>query len=114
LIMTLLVSCGGDRPAVDEWQSEWTTVVQALPRPADLDVADPGELCGTALAMLREERLALVPSPVAEVDAVVEAWLELAEETFFECPPRSGDLQGFGEAFERLAAYETEIESGLS
>lgn len=63
--------------------------------------------------MLREERLTVLPSPAAEADAAVEAWFELAEETFFECPPRSGDLQGFGEAFERMAAYEAEIESAL-
>lgn len=109
-----LVGCAdGARPDRAEWQQHWDRVVEQVPDLADLEVEDPKPVCDAALSLVREERVYLIPAPELALDDPVDDWLNVADETYFECPPRSGDVQGFEEAYVLLDDYQAEIEAAL-
>ncbi len=111
----LLNACQREaRPPVSEWQGHWDRVIAAVPTVEALSGDDAKSLCDTALTLLREERLYLLPAPESTLDDPVEDWLSVADETFFECPPRSGEVQGFAEAFVLLDDYQAEVEAALA
>jgi hypothetical protein len=109
----ILVSCGGDRPDEAEWSSLWQSVRQTVPDRSALDGPEAQRLCSDALAAIRDAQVSLIPTPSSALDDPMRNWIDTAEETFFECPPREADLQGFDVAYERLSIYEIEIEAAL-
>lgn len=115
LVPLVLAGCdaAGNRPDESEWRTVWDQVRADIPDRSELDVADPLPVCQQTLGALRGHQPLLAPSPARAVDAAVEGWMEVADETFFECPPRSGELQGFDEAYQEMARFEREIETGL-
>lgn len=109
-----LVGCAGQaRPERAEWQQHWDRVIEQVPDLPDLQVEDPKPVCDAALSLVREERVYLIPTPEVSLDDPVDDWLNVADETFFECPPRSGDIQGFDEAYLLLDDYLAEIQAAL-
>jgi hypothetical protein len=40
--------------------------------------------------------------------------MDLADETFFECPPRSGDVHGFEEALAEMALLEAQVDASIT
>ena len=102
------------RPSVSDWQGHWNRVIAAVPAVEALEGEDAKSLCDTALTLLREERQYLLPAPESTLDDPVDDWLSVADETFFECPPRSGEIQGFDEAFTLLDDYQAEVEAALA
>jgi len=114
VLALILVGCGREaRPELAEWETHWNRVVSQVPTIDDLDVDDPKPLCDQALALVREERVYLIPTPELSLDDPVDDWLNVADETFFECPPRSGDIQGFDEAYLLLDDYLAEVQAAL-
>lgn len=103
-----------NRPAVEEWRAHWDRVIAAVPTEEALSGEDAKTLCDTALTLLREERQYLLPAPESTLDDPVDDWLNVADETFFECPPRSGEIQGFAEAFVLMDDYHAEVEAALA
>jgi len=106
----LVVACSGGRPAMSEWAERWNETVASLPDPADVaSLEDPRPLCDEVVATIRTKSVELVPTPDAALDGPVDAWVRVAEEMFFECPPRSGEIQGFDEGYGELAQYQAEV-----
>lgn len=112
-LVLVISSCGSARPTAAEWLDRWERALALVPDRALLDGPDVEAVCERALAALREERQLLLPTADASIDGAVRSWLEVAEETFFECPPRTGELQGFDLAYQRLADFESEVAAGL-
>lgn len=111
LIVLLASSCSEARPSVAEWQPVWDRVTAALPGEETVGIADPPTAtCTETLAFLRENRADLLPTPDLAIDDAVTQWVEIAEEAFFECPPRSGQIGSFAEAYAELDRLQAEIE----
>lgn len=114
VIALVFVGCANDsRPSRSEWQVHWDRVVAQVPALDDLAVEDPRPACEEALALVREERVYLIPAPEVTLDDPVDDWLSVADETFFECPPRSGDIQSFEQAYGLLDDYMAEVQAVL-
>lgn len=110
-----LVACSGQsRPSRAEWRQHWDRVVERVPTLDDLDVDDSKAQCVEALALVREERVYLIPAPEVALDDPVDDWLNVADETFFECPPRSGEIRGFEQAYVLLDDYVAEVQAILA
>ncbi len=104
-------SCSEARPTVAEWEPVWDRVTVALPSEAAIGIGDPSlPVCTETLAYLRNNRADLFPTPDLAIDDAVTQWIEIAEEAFFECPPRSGQIGSFAEAFAELDRLQAEIE----
>ena len=111
----VLIGCGTDgRPDPAEWRMRWEEVQAAIPDRSELEGVDPTPLCGDVIGVLREIGPTLVPTPDRSADEAVEGWLSAADETFFECPPDSGEITGFDAAYEELERFRREVEDGLS
>lgn len=111
----LTVSACGEsaRPATNDWLVEWQSLTASLPSEAELGDPPDMELCARTLARIRETAPALRITPELAADAPVEQWISVAEATFFECPPESGDIDGFADAFANLERIEQEVAAGL-
>ncbi len=111
LVALLVSACGSDRPSVDDWQSRWDRISTSIPSEASLDAAEsPAAFCTETLAYLRSNRAELVPTPDPAIDDVVTAWVEIAEDAFFECPPHNDQVGDFAEAYAELNRLAAEIE----
>ncbi len=82
------------------------------PDPVDAAALDR-EGCDTVLERLRELDPQLTPTPDAGTDRLVRGWFEVAEEAFFECPPRTGDIDSFDDAYAEMTRFEAEVDVGL-
>lgn len=117
LLVTAVVlgACGDgavSRDGPGNWRSDWDAVVGLVP-PQNALGDDPRQLCDATLGALRIARAELPDPPDASLVGPVEGWLELAEGTFFECPPDGGDVIGFDAAYAELARFEAEIDAAL-
>lgn len=111
--LAVVASCAPDRPAMDDWAVRFARVVDALPAEQDM-VQDPSRtVCNETLGFLRSNRADLTPTPDLSVDDAVETWINIAESAFFECPPSSGEIDGFAEAYRELDRLEAEIDAAL-
>ncbi len=81
----------------------------AIPDNAATAAAMSEAECGTPLALLRSKRSALQPTPDLAIDDVVTAWIEIAEDAFFECPPQNDAVHGFVEAYAEMDRLEAEV-----
>lgn len=115
-IATLLIlpSCSDSRPAADQWLEDWQTVVTGIPTREELGPTPESDMCSEVLSFLRTSTPGLLPSPDLAVDDPVETWVEVAEDAFFGCPPRSGDVTSFAEAYDELARLEAEVAAALA
>lgn len=97
------------RPDVGEWRTDWLGVVEALPDLAELSGDASKDLCADALAMLRSTSGDLLPTPDLAIDDTVRSWVELAEDAFFECPPRGGEINSFATAYAEMERLQAEV-----
>lgn len=51
----------------------------------------------------------LVPTPDPALDEVVDDWVRLAEDAFFECPPASNQVPDFATAYAELRKLQAEV-----
>lgn len=110
-----LVACGNNPdtgPSAEGWRQDWDAIVGLVP-PRDALGTDPEQLCSDTLGALRAARPELPPVPDPSLVGLVEDWFELAESTFFECPPDGGDIVGFDAAYDELARYEAGVDASL-
>lgn len=111
LTVLVLASCAITRPTVETWEPIWKRVSAGIPSEETIGRADADrEVCSDALAFLRSNRNDLFPTPDLAIDDVVTDWVEVAEDAFFECPPRNQQIVGFAEAYAELARLQGEIE----
>ena len=105
----VVAGCSSDRPSVDEWQPAWDQITAAIPGDAATAVTLSESACGDTLAFLRSHRAELSPTPDLAIDDVVTAWVEIAEDAFFECPPSNEQIHDFAEAYAELERLEAEV-----
>lgn len=109
-VALVVSSCSGSaRPDVAEWRTDWLAVVDGIPDLATIEAATSRDLCSSTLAMLRSRSGDLTPTPDLAIDDTVRKWIEVAEDTFFECPPRSGELDSFAAAYAELERFQAEV-----
>lgn len=106
----LLAACGDDRPSSEDWRPDWQRVVAAVPDEAVIVADNTETLCGETLAFLRGNRADLLPAPDLAIDDAVNTWFEIAEDAFFECPPRNEQMGSFAEAYAEMNRLEAEID----
>ncbi len=105
-------ACGTvSRPSLEEWQPRWVEVQALVPSQDDLGDEPDRELCNQIHVAIREESRGLVPTPDPALDDAVRDWVKIAETTFFECPPRERELDGFDDAYRELARFAAEVEA---
>ncbi|MBK5266717.1 MAG: hypothetical protein JJE47_04715 [Acidimicrobiia bacterium] len=101
------------RPTAAEWLPKWEAAVAAVPDEAAVGEDPPAGLCTDTLAALRAERPGLTTTPDLAIDDTVQVWFQIAEDAFFECPPRSDVVGSFSEAYMELSRLESEIDAAL-
>jgi len=110
----LLASCGlGSRPSVAEWQPAWTAVTEAIPTQAQLGDPADKDMCATTLGVIRENAPDLSPTPDLSTDDAVSDWLSIAETTFFECPPDTGEISSLSVAYEEMDRLTSDVNNAL-
>lgn len=110
LAVVFVSGCGSDRPSVDDWQTTWDRISSSIPDEASIPADNPQSVCGEALVFLRSNRSELHPTPDLAIDDVVTAWVEIAEDAFFECPPSNNQVSDFAAAYAEMRRLEAEIE----
>ncbi len=109
----VFASCSTARPTAEEWQPTWDEVVAAIPSESVVGENPPQAVCDKTLASLRSNRARLFPTPDLAIDDTVRDWVDIAEDAFFECPPRNERVGSFSEAYGLLRRFQSEIESVL-
>lgn len=115
LMVGLVISaCANQpRPTVAEWLPKWEAAVAAIPDEAAVGENPPAGVCTDTLANLRAERPGLTTTPDLAIDDTVQQWFQIAEDAFFECPPRSDVVGSFSDAYVELSRLESEIDAAL-
>lgn len=108
----LIGGCSEPRMSLTNWEQVWEQTVDRVARVEAAEV--PEDECSDLLTYLRMQRPRLDPSPVEGLEKPVDAWFELAEAAFFECPPDNEAVSGWAEAFERLSVLEAEVATVLA
>ncbi len=111
LLVASLSACSNSRPTVDEWLPLWDQAVALIPSQAELGDPPSEDLCEQVLVNLREVSVDLALTPEETLDAAVDAWIGVAEQAFFECPPEEGEISNLDEAYEEMAQLQTEIDA---
>ena len=111
VVLALLQGACADqsRPSVASWQAQWDEVVASIPEEAAVGEAPSNDLCTEVLTTLRELRPPLTPTPDLAIDDAVQEWFQIAEDAFFECPPRSELISSFADAYREMSRLEAEI-----
>jgi hypothetical protein len=111
LVALVVAACGSDRPTVEVWETSWYRISSGIPDESALSESATLEpVCTETLVFLRVNRAELTPTPDLAIDDVVNAWIEIAEDAFFECPPSNEKIADFAEAYAELSRLEAEIE----
>lgn len=110
-VALLAAGCAGDRPSYAEWVDIWDEARSAVPEYSGDPI--PDSECTTALATLRTLAPELESVPDPALAEVVDQWLDIAEESMFECPPRESGSASFEEAYEAMRVLELEISAVL-
>lgn len=112
LAITLLIgSCSNQRLDQEGWEETWR---QTVARVEEAEAAViPEQRCQELLAFLRTQRDLLDPPPLERLDVPVDTWFEIAEASFFDCPPRGEEVDGWPAAFAELDVIEEEVEAVL-
>ncbi len=106
-----LLACGnGGRPSVAEWQPQWERVTATIPSPTELGDPPNVDVCRSVLGIIRSERETLFPTPDPALDPVVEEWVRVAEDAFFECPPSRAGIPDMAGAYAELRRLEAEVD----
>ena len=110
VLFLLLGSCADQtRPTVREWQPKWQAALALLPEQPAAGQEPEADLCNETLSTLRSMRPELSPTPDRAIDDAVQEWFQISEDAFFECPPRSGPIGSFADAYAELLRLEAEI-----
>jgi hypothetical protein len=110
-IAIFAAGCTAERPTFAEWEAIWSEARSALPDYSGEPIP-PGD-CTDALATLRTLAPDLESVPDPALEGVVDQWLDIAEETMFECPPRQSGTASFEEAYEAMRVLELEVSAVL-
>lgn len=114
ILAVVIAACGSsERPTSEAWAPRWEVALAAIPPLDELGDQAAEEVCETSLAAVRSQAEELLPSPTSEIDEYVDAWVALAEATFFECPPDQKEINSFDAAYSELARIEDSVESAL-
>ncbi|GMQ93043.1 MAG: hypothetical protein BMS9Abin12_0520 [Acidimicrobiia bacterium] len=105
----LLAACSAGRPTAEEWQPTWERVLATMPSESAIGENPSQAVCDKTLAFLRSNRVQLFPTPDPVVDDTVRDWIDIAEDAFFECPPRNERVGSFSEAYGLLRRFQGEI-----
>lgn len=109
-VVLLLGACADQtRPTVAEWQPKWQAVLASVPEQPGVGEV-PDALCTETLGALRTLRPDLTPTPGLAIDDAVQEWFQIAEDAFFECPPRSEVIGSFADAYSELLRLEAEVD----
>jgi len=116
VIVTALVlaSCSAGRPTAEEWQPTWEQILATMPSESAIGENPSQAVCDKTLAFLRTNRVRLFPTPDPVIDDTVRYWVDIAEDAFFECPPRNERVGSFSEAYGLLRRFQGEIELVLN
>lgn len=109
----VLASCSTVRPTAEEWQPTWDQALAAIPSESVVGENPSKAICDKTLASLRINRARLFPTPDLAIDDTVRDWVDIAEDAFFECPPRNERVGSFAQAYGLLRRFQSEIESVL-
>ncbi|HSF84835.1 MAG TPA: hypothetical protein VLG28_04125 [Acidimicrobiia bacterium] len=93
--------------------TDWDALVTGIPAEEELGPTPNSEMCSQTLSFLRARTPDLLPSPDLAVDDPVQTWIQVAEDAFFGCPPRSGETKSFSEAYQELRRLEAEVAAVL-
>jgi hypothetical protein len=96
---------------MDDWIPAWDGIVAGVPTETAVGGNPPADTCNEVLAFLRSSQTELFPTPDLALDGPVRSWVQVAEEAFFECPPRGERLNGFADAYRELGLLEAEVAS---
>ncbi len=111
VLFLLLGACGEQtRPTVAQWQPKWQAVRASVPEQPAAGDQPEAAMCNETLGTLRTMRPDLSPTPDRAIDEAVREWFQIAEDAFFECPPRSGPIESFADAYAELLRLEAEID----
>lgn len=112
--LVVVGACGNaSRPSAAEWIPRWETIVASLPPLESIGTPPSEELCQETLGVLRTDQGHLIPSPDPAIDDVVQQWVQVAENAFFECPPSSEDVPDMAAAYDELSRLEAEVNVAL-
>lgn len=115
LTVFVAVSCSPvERPDAADWLSRWEGIQAVVPPQSELGSPPDGAVCEETLAALRAENDDLRPTPSDEVEEHVDQWVEVAETTFFECPPEGDEISSFAEAYAEMARIAASVDEALS
>ncbi|MDH3517829.1 MAG: hypothetical protein OEM66_02770 [Acidimicrobiia bacterium] len=98
------------RPSIGDWSAQWVSAVAGIPSRSELGDPPSRQLCDDAVGFLRSAEEELIPTPDAAIDGVVEEWLAVSKDAFFECPPTSPAVPDFASAYAELARLQAEVE----
>lgn len=113
-VAVALAGCSEPRAEDPLWGAEWDAVVALVPDLTEITALDdPSDRCADVLGDLREARPLLAAAPEPALDGPVTTWFDVAETTFFECPPDGEQINGFGEAYSEMERLEAEIDAVL-
>lgn len=110
-VALLITSCSERELGLSEWETAWEQTADRVEQ-ARADTI-PEERCQEVLSFLRERRDLLQPAPLRSLDSPIDSWFELAEASFFDCPPQRDEIDGWRAAFDELNVIEEEIETVL-
>jgi hypothetical protein len=114
----VLAGCGGDdRPSAATWRATWEQAQQIVPASDALDGPVAEAACQDALGELRTIREDLIPGPDQVVGEAATAWIDHAEQMFFDCfEDGSGDGSAtvVADAYDELERYRDEVDAALA
>ncbi len=99
------------RPTIAQWQPKWIEATEVIPAQSEIGTAPDPAVCESTIAALRTRSVDLLPTPDVAIDDSVRNWLEIAEDAFFDCPPRGDSgISSFDDAYAEMDRLASEID----
>lgn len=109
-ILVLVSACEStQRPTRSEWAPKWTSLTSVIPDLNELRGSEMQTICAETVANLRVLSETVMPTPNQTIDGLAEEWAELAQSSFFQCPPDNADQRSFSEVYSELERLEQAI-----
>lgn len=109
MVSATVTACDTQPLPLDEWERSWRETVEFVQASAGPGITV--EECEDVLAYLREQRDALGPTPLPDLEAPVDSWFAVTESVFFDCQLAGAGAQ---ESLETARALEGEVDVVLS
>lgn len=114
LVSVAACNSSDTRPDAATWEPEWESMLQVIPEESLLGDPPSEDLCQSTLATIREQTEGLFPTPSVTVDDLVNEWVAIAEEAFFDCPPEGQDIDSFADAYTEMLRLQEAVETSLA